>query len=192
MEINSLETEMFSWQWRCVQCSLLLVNVEYQNVEHRVLETKESFKWYLTLIPTFKLKPFHISSLRKHIWEVNLILLLLFLRCEDHKIIIMPLVPNVILFIDTDITVRDNVDKPGVYRNHFILQSTERFIIVQHCSPDIIDVYKLKYQPTKNSFQTTREDHAIFLLIFYKRRSDYRLQFEMYLKFFDENLMKSV
>lgn len=125
-------------------------------------------------------------------WEVNLILLLLFLGCEDHKIIIMPLVPNVILFIDTDITARNNVDKPGVYRNHFIVQSTERFIICQHCSPDIIDVYKLKYQPTKNSFQTTREDHAIFLLTFYKRWSYYRLQFEMYLKFFDENLMKSV
>ena len=32
------------------------MNVEFQNVEHRVLETKESFKWYLTLIPTFKIE----------------------------------------------------------------------------------------------------------------------------------------
>ena len=33
------------------------------------------------------------------------------LGCGDHKIIIMPLPPTVILFIDTDITARNNGDK---------------------------------------------------------------------------------
>ena len=51
------------------------------------------------------------SKYREYLLKVNLILSLLFLRCVDHKIIIMPLPPTVILFIDTDITARNNGDK---------------------------------------------------------------------------------
>ena len=79
----------------------------------------------------------------------------MFQRCADHKIIIMPLLPTVILFIDTDITARNNVDK---YCNTEIIFSLEDLsffsFCILHCSVYIIVVYKLKYQARKNfSFQ---------------------------------------
>lgn len=68
----------------------------------------------------------------EYVLKVNLILSLLFLRCVDHKIIIMPLLPTVILFIDTDITARNNVDK---YCNTEIIFSLEDLLFfIQHCS----------------------------------------------------------
>ena len=68
----------------------------------------------------------------EYLLKVNLILSLLFLRCVDHKIIIMPLLPTVILFIDTDITARNNVDK---YCNTEIIFSLEDLLFfIQHCS----------------------------------------------------------
>ena len=68
-----------------------------------------------------------------YLLKVNLILSLLFLRCVDHKIIIMPLLPTVILFIDTDITARNNVDK---YCNTEIIFSLEdlSFFFILHSS----------------------------------------------------------
>ena len=72
------------------------------------------------------------SIYMEYLLKVNLILSLLFLRCVDHKIIIMPLLPTVILFIDTDITARNNVDK---YCNTEVIFSLEDLLFfIQHCS----------------------------------------------------------
>ena len=101
-----------------------------------------------------KIKMF-LGQYGEYLLKVNLILSLLFLRCADHKIIIMPLLPTVILFIDTDITARNNLDK---YCNTEIIFSLEDLLFflfcILHCSVYIIVVYKLKYQARKNfSFQ---------------------------------------
>ena len=92
----------------------------------------------------------------------------MFQRCADHKIIIMPLLPTVILFIDTDITARNNVDK---YCNTEIIFSLEDLsffsFCILHCSVYIIVVYKLKYQARKNfSFQNIIKNQPSFVAIF--------------------------
>ena len=94
----------------------------------------------------------------------------MFQRCADHKIIIMPLLPTVILFIDTDITARNNVDK---YCNTEIIFSLEDLsffsFCILHCSVYIIVVYKLKYQARKNfSFQNIIKEPTILLLQFWR------------------------
>ena len=72
------------------------------------------------------------SIYMEYLLKVNLILSLLFLRCVDHKIIIMPLPPTVILFIDTDITARNNVDKYCNTEIIFSLEDLSFFIL--YCS----------------------------------------------------------
>ena len=99
----------------------------------------------------------------------------MFLRCVDHKIIIMPLPPTVILFIDTDITARNNRDK---YCNTEIIFSRQDLLFfsfcILHCSVYIIVVYKLKYQARKNfSFQNIIKNQPSFCCNFWRWFNSY-------------------
>ena len=139
------------------------------NIENEQCSFKAQTKEHLLRIKKFLRNNGIVlySIYMEYLLKVNLILSLLFLRCVDHKIIIMPLLPTVILFIDTDITARNNVDK---YCNTEIIFSLEDLLFfILHCSLFTLHNSCIQIEiPSKKKFFSEHHKEPTILLQFLK------------------------